>query len=124
MPLSFCSSSMTSPECSVVWPMMVESKVVLPTPLRPITLMHSPGASLRSMSSSPTGPPEPAETCRNSSALATTGLPQIDRAHLRVRLDIARRARSEHRAAHHHRDLLGEAEHHVHVVLDDQHGYV
>jgi len=31
--------------------MMVESSVVLPTPFRPITLMHSPCASLRSMSS-------------------------------------------------------------------------
>ena len=30
----------------------------------------------------------------------------------------------EHRALHQHGDLLGEAEHHVHVVLDDQNGDV
>ena len=34
--------------------MTVASRVVFPTPLRPITLMHSPGTSFRSMSSSTT----------------------------------------------------------------------
>ena len=37
--------------------MMVDSSVVLPTPFRPITLMLSPGAMLRLMSSSTTVSP-------------------------------------------------------------------
>jgi hypothetical protein len=37
--------------------MMVESSVVLPTPFRPITLMHSPAASARLTSSSTTVSP-------------------------------------------------------------------
>ena len=37
--------------------MTVASSVVLPTPLRPITLMLSPGASARLMSSSTTVSP-------------------------------------------------------------------
>ena len=49
------------------------------------------------------------------------GLPEIDRANVRVGADLLRRALGEHRAAHQHGDLLGEAEHQVHVVIDDQH---
>jgi hypothetical protein len=49
---------------------------------------------------------------------------EIHRAHLRVGHDLLRRALREHGALHQHGDLLGEAEHHIHVVLDDQHGDV
>ena len=51
-------------------------------------------------------------------------LPEIDGAHLRVGHDLIGRALCEHRALHQHGDLPGEAEHDVHVVLDDQHGDV
>ena len=51
-------------------------------------------------------------------------LAEIDRPHLLVVHDLGRRALDQHRALHQHRDLLGEAEHHVHVVLDDQNGDV
>src|SRR5215468_10595846 len=58
---------------------------------------------------------------RNSSALATDGLTEIHRAHLWVRLDLPRRPLGEHRTAHHHRDALGKAKYHLHVMLDDEH---
>ena len=52
------------------------------------------------------------------------GLPEIDRAHVGVGANLLRRAFGEDRAAHQHGDALGEAEHEVHVVLDDEHGDV
>src|SRR5881296_1005705 len=38
--------SITSPWCSVVWPITVASNVVLPTQRRPITRILSPGGSV------------------------------------------------------------------------------
>src|SRR5579872_1509267 len=135
-PLSLWPSSVTSPACSVVWPMTVDSSVVLPTPFLPITLMHSPGARLSSMSSITTVSPYPAETPCRRSALAMmghlmrplvrplAGLTEIDFAHPLIGFDLARRSLGEYGAADHHSDPVGETEHHIHVVLDDQHGDV
>src|SRR5947208_9062473 len=49
-------------------------------------------------------------------------LAQIDRPHLRVRRDLLWRALRQHGARYEDGDALGEAEHDVHIVLDDQHG--
>src|SRR5574337_753931 len=48
------------------------------------------------------------------------GLAEVDLAHPRVGGDRRGRVLGEHRAADQHRDPLGEAEHQVHVVLDQQ----
>ena len=49
---------------------------------------------------------------------------EIDLAHTRVRSDLGWRALEEKASAHHHDDPAGEAKHHLHVVLDEQHGDV
>src|SRR5262249_1109484 len=122
--------SRTWPRCRLVWPITVPSKVVLPTPLRPITERRSPSASVSRTSPITPVPPYPAETPSSSSAMrrsAMTRLPpvvfaEIDRAHALVGRDLLRRAFGEHRPRHQHGDALGKAEHDVHVVLDDQYG--
>src|SRR5262249_25444300 len=111
-----------SPACSTVCPMIVANKVLLPTPLRPMTLMHSPRASVRLICSITTVSPYPAETCCNSRASATVGLTQIDRADLRIVFDFARRSFGKKRTTDHDGDTLGEAENEVHVVFDNQYG--
>src|SRR5258708_7341582 len=104
--------------------MMVASNVVLPTPLRPIMLTFSPGASARLMSSRTTVSPYPAETAFSSTALPMAGLPEIDVAHSRIGADLLRRAFHEDRTADHHGDALREAEHQIHVVVNDQYADV
>ena len=49
---------------------------------------------------------------------------EIDLAHARVGRDLLRRALDQNLAPHHDDDARGEAEHDVHVVLDEQHGDV
>ena len=50
--------------------------------------------------------------------------PEIDLAHARIGGDFLRRALREHGAADQHDDVGGEAEHDVHVVLDEQQGQI
>src|SRR5262245_23802856 len=100
----------------VVWPIAVARRVVLPTPLRPITLTHSPGATVRLTSSRTTVSPYPAVTWRSSSAPAgRAALPamaaaQIDGADVGVGRDLPGAPGGEDGPAHHHRDLSGEPE--------------
>ena len=56
-----------------------------------------------------------------SSSSAAMALSKIDLAHALVARDLVRRAFDQDAAADHHDDAAGEAEHHVHVVLDEQH---
>src|SRR5262245_38465974 len=106
--------------------MAVPSSVLFPTPLRPMTLMHSPGATVRLRSSSTTVSPYPAVTARSSRAPgAAIALPaplaaEIDGAHLGVGRDLPGRSAGEDGSAHHHRDLPGKAEDEIHVVVDDE----
>ena len=52
------------------------------------------------------------------------GLAEIDGADVRVGADFTRAPGGEDRATHHHRDPLGEPEHQIHVVVDDEHADV
>ena len=54
-------------------------------------------------------------------ATRVTRLAEIDLAHARVGGDLLRRAFEQNAPADHHDDAAGEAEHEVHVVLDEQH---
>src|SRR5262245_15625383 len=111
--------------------MIVASKVVLPTPLRPMTDRVSLAPRPRRMSSSTTVSPYPARSLSSSSARSAmtppsarssvTFLAEIDGPHLHVIHDLFRRALRENRALHQYRDFPGKAEHDVHVMLDDQH---
>src|SRR6185437_13873212 len=130
----------TAPPWSVVWPIIVVSSVLLPTPLRPMIDNVPPSASVSLISSSTTVSPYPAKTASSSSTFlvsakarstmgrsaadATAFLPEIDRPHLLVRHDFMRRDLGENRAGDQHRDPAREANHDVHVVLDNQDGDV
>src|SRR3989442_7105606 len=97
--------------------MMVRSSVLLPTPLRPrmATLPFCGTAS--ETPSSTMASPYPARMSRSSSIF-----PEIHLAHARIEADLVGRAFDQDPPADHHDDAAGEAEHHVHVVLDEEHG--
>ena len=63
----------------------------------------------------------PHARCRSSSSAMPVLLAEIDFAHAFVGARFAGRALREHRACNQNRNLFGETEDDVHVVLDDQH---
>src|SRR5262249_22923751 len=114
-----------APRLTRVKPMMVRSTVDLPTPLRPRTARLPPSATVSVMPSSTTASPYPARTASSASSVsATAGPPPIKPAHARLGGDFFRRALDQDAPCRHHDDAAGETEHHVHVVLDEQHGNV
>src|SRR5262245_46116557 len=118
-------SNSTEPRDFAASPMMARSVVVLPTPLRPSSAAHSPARSSR------------LTPCRiwslpictwTSESLSMDGLldvvlilgpTEIGLAYALVRRDLVRRAGCEDRAQRHYGDVVGDLEHHLHVVLDD-----
>src|SRR5262245_52433115 len=101
--------------------MIVSSSVDLPTPLRPSSARLPPSGTANVMPSSTPEAPEPPRTSSSaSSASAMTRPAQIDLAHPRVGSDLLRCALDQDAPADHHDDALREAEHDVHVVLDEQ----
>src|SRR5258706_8670355 len=115
------SRNFTSPEWNVVCPMMVASSVVLPTPFRPRTASEPRSGSAKVTSSRTIVSPYPARTAESCSASAMRRLAEVHVAYALVRRDLVRRAFHQHLSLHQHRDALREAEHEIHVVLDDQH---
>src|SRR5882724_3766759 len=106
-------------------PMIARKVVVLPTPLRPSSAAHSPGRTSRLT---------PCRMCSlpmwtwTSSSLSTGFLldvvlvllaPEIGLAHALVGGNLLGTAGGEDRALGHHGDVVGDPEHHLHVVLDD-----
>src|SRR5712691_5632373 len=100
--------------------MMVASSVVLPTPFRPSTARAPRSGSSRAMSSSTTVSPYPARTSRRLSASGMVLLAEINLMHAPVLGDFFRRPLDQHFALHQDGDALREAEHEIHVVLDDE----
>ena len=114
--------------------------MVLPMPLRPSRPSEAPAGTRarrragcgcrrsrcaglqlsRALSIGRLGPPRP--------SLAVPGaacgmlLAQVGVAHLGIDADPLRHVARDDRAVDHHRDAVGDAEHRVHVVLDQQHG--
>src|SRR5215831_4501849 len=118
------SNSMV-PRLRGVSPMIARSVVVLPTPLRPSSAAHSPGFTSRltpcRMCSLPIW------TCTSSSLSMRVFLDvvlvlltaEIGLAHTLVGRDLRRAAGGEYSALRHHGDVVGDLEHDLHVVLDD-----
>src|SRR6266516_1944951 len=105
--------------------MIVARSVVFPTPFRPSTASAPRSGSSNATSSRTTVSPYPARTSRRRSALYDMALlPEIDLMHASVLGELLRRHLDQHCALHQHGDALREAEHEVHVVLDDQDGDV
>src|SRR5689334_14630271 len=97
--------------------MMVRSKVLLPTPFLPriARLRFSPTAS--EIPSSTTASPYPARTSRSSSMSA-----KVDLSHPRIAPDLVGRACEQDATPDHYYYAAREAEHDVHVVLDEKDG--
>jgi hypothetical protein len=57
---------------------------------------------------------------RHRRSTAFSGVAQVGRLHLVVGAHGLRRVAGDHAAVDHHRDAVGDAEHRVHVVLDQQ----
>src|SRR5438445_12918656 len=115
--------ALISPAWKVVCPMMVASSVVLPTPLRPSTASEPRSGTSSATSSRITVSPYPARSpCRRSAS--GMRLAQVDVAHAPVGGDLVGPAFDQHLPLHEHRDASREAEHEIHVVLDDQDGDV
>src|SRR5258708_2667974 len=100
--------------------MMVASSVVLPTPFLPSTANAPRAGSASSISSRTPDSPYPARTPVNRSASDMALLPEVDFVHALVPGDLLRRPLDQHFALHQNGDALREAEHQIHVVLDDQ----
>src|SRR5438093_13760357 len=113
------------PRCRRVYPRTVRSSVVLPTPLRPRTARLPCSGSSSETPSSTTASPQPERTPRSArSGSAMAAFAQVDLAHLRGGADPLRSALREDAAAHHDDDAAREAEHDVHVVLDEEDGEI
>src|SRR6185437_6103998 len=110
-----------TPARAGVRPMMERTVVVLPMPLRPISVTISPEAtvsvrpnrtwlrpSLVSMS----------RTSRMASGMRGLRLAEISLAHLRVGADRGRAAGRNSAAIDQHGDPVGQREYRLHVVLD------
>src|SRR5437764_14301647 len=101
------------------------TSVVLPMPLRPSSASACPCATPSEIRSSTTASPYPAVS---ASIARRSGidrlLAEIDRLHARIARDLLRRALDEQFAVDQHRDAVGEREHDVHVVLDEDDGHV
>src|SRR5215813_894209 len=108
------------PEWKVVCPMIVASSVVFPTPLRPSTASEPRSGSENAISSSTTVSPYPARTSFRTSASAMAMLAEIHLVDALVLADLLGRALDQHLALDEHGDALREAEHQVHIVLDDE----
>src|SRR5581483_5792107 len=124
-PPSSTPSNSTDPCERRTSPMIARSVVVLPTPLRPSSAAASPAFTSRltpcRMCSLPIW------TCR-SRRLSMGGLldivlvlraTEIGFSHALVSGDLSGAAGGQHAALCHHGDIVGDFEHHLHVMLDD-----
>src|SRR3954470_353858 len=106
-------------------PMIARSVVVLPTPLSPRRATHSPAPTSRSTPWRICSLPIWTWTSRRLSMRRLLDIvlvlraPEIGLAHPLVGGDLLRAAGGEHGTLRHHRDVVGDPEHDLHVVLDD-----
>src|SRR5258706_8520820 len=114
-----CPIARMAPAWNVVWPLIVARSVVLPTPLRPSTASEPRSGTSSATSSRITVSPYPARSPCKCSASAMR-LAQVDVAHAAIGRDLVGAALDQHLPLHEHGDATGEAEHEVHVVLDDE----
>src|SRR5579863_4841868 len=99
-------------------PEMVESVVVLPAPLPPIRATISPISTLNEMPLSTSI--WPYDTRRSSILSMAVPPAEIGLDHLRIALDVRRRALGDLLAEVEHRDAVADAHHQPNIVLDQQ----
>ena len=114
------------PAIAGVSPMIERTVVVLPMPLRPMSVTISPGAIAERYAEQDLAQPvagldvrdlEQRGASHDRLLLAEIGLP-----HLRIGPDRLRRAGRDDAAIDQNGDAVGEREHRLHVVLDQQDG--
>ena len=115
------------PAIAGVSPMIERTVVVLPMPLRPISVTISPGAMASDMPNSTwlqavAGLDVVDLEQRGVSHARRLLLAEIGLAHLGIGADRLRRAGGDDAAVDQHGDAVGEREHRLHVVLDQQDG--
>src|SRR5688572_33370867 len=112
------------PERGRVIPMIERTVVVLPMPLRPRRLTTCDAGTSSEMPNSTWL--RPYDVCRSRTSSmnrsASGFLAKVGPAHFRVRPDLLGQAGGDDAAVDQHRDAVGELEHRVHVVLDQDHG--
>src|SRR5579872_165677 len=106
------------PEVGRTSPEMVESVVVLPAPLPPISATISFVSTLNEMPFSTSI--WPYDTCRLSTLSMTMPPAEIGLDHLRIALNVGRRAFGDLLAEIEHRDAVADPHHQPHIVLDQQ----
>src|SRR6185295_5076403 len=102
----------------LVRPMIERTVVVLPMPFRPRSVTTSPWFICISIPKSTWLAPY---AVSSFSTLSRDFVSEVGATHFRIRPDLFRRVGGDHPPVDHHRDAVGEAEHRVHVVLDEQH---
>src|SRR5262245_29141202 len=118
-PVSSMPSSRIEPERTGTSPMIALSVVVLPAPLRPSMQSTSPAATDSERSRSTCTSPYHASMALTWSIRSG---PQIGALHGRIGADLGGRALGQDGAVAQHGDASCELHHHVHIVLDQQHG--
>src|SRR5205807_3172723 len=119
------SSNSIFPALRRTRPMMARNVVVFPTPLRPSSAAHSPVFTARftpcRMCSRPMWTWTPSSRSMGGlfHIVFVFFAAEIGLAHPLVRGDLARGPGRENAALGHHGDVVGDFEHHIHVVLDD-----
>src|SRR5471032_878930 len=117
-------SNVTEPLRLPTMPIIERKVVVLPAPLRPSKVTSSPRPIWKSMPCSTCDSPYQASrpaTFSSGSTMTGTDIGFDDQRVLRHR---GVRSLRQHLAARQHGDGIGKIGHHVHVVLDHQHGAV
>src|SRR5215472_16303249 len=114
------------PVMAGVRPMIERTVVVLPMPLRPMSVTLSPGATASDMPNSTWLRPYQVSMFDTSSselsAMTLLLLAEIGLPYLSIGPDRLRRAGRDDAAIDQDRDPIGQREHRLHIVLDQQNG--
>src|SRR5262249_33938927 len=114
------------PVMAGVRPMIERTVAGLPMPLRPMSVAISPGATAGYMPDRPRRRPWQVSMLDASSsepsAMTLLLLAEIGLPHLGIGPDRLRRAGRDDAAIDQHRDAIGQREHRLHIMLDQQNG--
>src|SRR5471030_3062483 len=113
------ASVIVPPRCRVT-PTSVPMRVDLPAPFRPSKASEPPTSMANEIPSRTMASPYPARKPSTRRSSGNARLPEIDRLHATIARDLVVGALGEQRAIHHHRNARREAEHQIHVVLDEE----
>src|SRR4029079_3287718 len=120
---SDCPSKRMCPPLRGSRPMSVRTSVVLPMPLRPISVTNSPSSTVMETPNNTSLEPYPADTSFNSSMRVLQGIAQVVLAHQSAGPHPAPGAAGDFATLRQHADAVGQAEHRVHIVLHQDDGH-